>query len=224
VTGSAAQAPPRVPPDQDDPDNLESLWRWLTVPLFLYCAGLWIRSQSNNFEVLSLIAKDHDVAIVTGLFATPLAFVSLWLGARYARLCAARSTAERVPRLIEKGLEGKTGRVFRLGLFFGVWVVILGSQIHFAQTVLTGSVLDTTPKPNVMLARGAAAMLTTWPPAQSRSHDFRFGSEHGPTYFPVIQTWLCLCAVAVLVASFLWYVFARLRVLKRSGSAHRRRR
>jgi hypothetical protein len=97
---------PAASPDQDDADNIEILWRWFSVPLLLYCAALWIRSQSNNYEVLSLIAKDHDVGIITGLFATPVAFVSLWLAARYARLRATSPRFERAPRVIEKGLRG----------------------------------------------------------------------------------------------------------------------
>jgi hypothetical protein len=199
--------------DVDDPGNLEQLWRWLTVPLFYYCLGFWIRSQSDNYELVSFIAKDHNVAVITGLFATPVAFVSLWLASRYALLCRAQSRVDRVPRTIEKGLEGKTGRGFRLALFLSVWFVILSSQVHFTHGVLTGSVIDTTSKPSVTIAKGPVEMLTKLPPMGSDSHDFRFGNEHGPTYFPVVETWLWLFAVSALIISFACYLVWRLRLL-----------
>jgi hypothetical protein len=101
-----------------------------------------------------------------------------------------------------------------LGLFLALWAVIIGSQIHFAQSVLTGSVIDTTLKPSQRIIQGPVEMLTRIPVAGWGSHDFRFGSEHGPTYFPVVQTWVSLIAVAALVICFLWYVFRELRVLK----------
>jgi hypothetical protein len=217
VTRSKSRLPSAskpAPPDQVDVDNLEILWRWITVPLFLYCLGLWIRSQSNNYEVLNLVAKSHEVGIITGLFATPVALVSLWLAARYSRINARSSLTDRVPRITEKGLDGKPGRWFRLGLFLGLWFVIVGSQIHFAQAVLTGSVVDTTPKPSVRIIEGPRAMLTEWPAAEWHSHDFRFAAEDGPTYFPLIQSWVTLIAVAGLVMYLIWYVFRVLRVFK----------
>ncbi|MDB6105352.1 MAG: hypothetical protein JWO52_5351 [Gammaproteobacteria bacterium] len=185
------------------------------MPLFLYCSGLWIRSQSDNYELLSFIAKDHDVAVVTGLFATPIAFVSLWLAARYARLCVARSPAARVPKILEKGLEGKTGRGFRITLFLGVWFVILGSQIHFVHGVLTGSVRDVAPQPSVIFAKGPLEMLIKLPHSGSGAHDFLFGNEHGPTYFPVVETWWWLLTVSALLVSFFGYVSRRLRLPRR---------
>lgn len=194
-------------PTADNPESLERLWRWLTVPLFLYCAGLWVRSQGDNFELLSLIAKNHDVAVVTGLFATPVVFVSLWLANSYVRLSASPRFAERIPRTLEKGMEGRTGELFRIALFLGIWIVILGSQIHFTHSLLTGSVIDTTQTPSAIVAKGPIQMLSTWP--SPYSHDFRFGGEHGPTYFPVVETWCCLLAVTALVASFLWRTATR---------------
>ena len=105
MTGSDVHTAPKLPavsPDQNDADNLEILWRWITVPLFLYCAGLWLRSQSGSYEVLAFISKDHDVVTASGLFAAPIAFVSLWLAARYAHVCATRPRIERVPRIVKR--------------------------------------------------------------------------------------------------------------------------
>lgn len=194
----------------DDVKSIEVLWRWTSIPLFLYCAGMWLRTQTGSVVLGDLVPTDPDVATVFGLFAAPVALASLWLAERYASLRLTLPQAERVPWLIPGELRGRTVRPFRLLLFLGLWALIIGSQIHFVQGLLNGSIFDTTSNVNSRVATGAKQMLTKWPGAGVFSHDFRFGNVHGVTYFPVVESWFWLLMIAGLVIWFAMYVVRRL--------------
>jgi hypothetical protein len=222
LAGGDAPAKP-AQQNPESPTDLENLWRWISVPLFIYCVAMWIRTQSNNYELVKFIANDANVARITGLFATPVAFVSLFLASRYATSSGGTQAAERVPRVTEKGLDGRTGKVFRLWLFAAFWMATLGSQIHFLDGVLHGSIVETNSCSKVT---GWAAMLTETPSAahgerlppsectpskESKERDHRFANVNGTTYFPIVETWFWLIAVASLTMNFAWYVVRRLR-------------
>lgn len=196
----------------DDEKSVAILWRWTSVPLFLYCAGMWLRTQTGSVAVGNLIPTDPEVAIVFGLFAAPLAFASLWLAGQYARLQQKLPLAERVPWIIPGELRGRTVRPFRLLLFIGLWVVIIGSQIHFVQGLLAGEVFDTTTGSGRPVAKGVWQMLFKWPAAGVFSHDYRFGSVHGVTYFPMLESWFWLLMVAGLITWLAIYGFRRLLI------------
>lgn len=201
---------PQGAANDDDEKSVEILWRWASVPLFLYCIGMWLRTQTKSVAVGDLIPTDPEVAIVFGLFAAPLAFASLWLADQYARLQQELPRAERVPWIIPGELRGRTVRPFRLLLFIGLWVVIIGSQVHFVQGLLEGDVFDTTIGSSSPVSKGVWQMLFKWPAAGVFSHDYRFGSIHGVTYFPVLESWFWPSMVAGLITWLAIYVSRRL--------------
>lgn len=197
-------------------ESIAQLWRWMTVAAFIYTLGLWIRTQTDAIEPLKVIASTTANAVVLGLFASPLLLVILWLAARYARLTSHLPRWERVPAIRESGMSGSTGTLFRGVLGIGAMTIMVASQVHFVFALLSGTVVrQITGKPPEQLAAGWRAMLTVPPSAGTAwlLNDYRFGVD-GPTYFPVLESWLWLLLVFSLVLAFATYLFGYLRITR----------
>lgn len=200
-------------------ESIAQLWRWFAVGVFLYTLGLWIRTQTDNFEPVKFAAKTEPHAVVLGLLASPAILVVLWLASRYATLASDLSRWERVPPIFEKGLRGPTGLLFRGSLGLAAMAIPVASQVHFLRLLMDGPVvLQVSGRQAQTLAEGWIEMLTIRPFVETAwfCNDYRFTVD-GPTFFPLVESWCLLVCVIAVNFAFMAYLTRYLRVFRSTG-------
>lgn len=189
-------------------ESLAALWKWVAIPTFTYCLGMWIRTQTNDFALVRIVVQDVESAKLFGLFAAPFVFLSIVIAGRYARRNRYRPIVERVPPILEKGSAGELGSRIQLTTILGILTVQAGSQVHFLRKVLNGAVYAN----GELFASGPRDMIAKFRLDSLLSNDYQFGHADGPTYFPGLETWFWLVVVGTLLATFLNYSFRSLRI------------
>jgi hypothetical protein len=214
------------PASSESPGPDESaghVWTWICIPTFLYCLGLYIKTQTSQFKPVELIVESKEVAAIAGLFAAPIILVCIALARGYANERPGYPLARRLPPPTEKWPRGVTADRMRIVVVLGVLTIIVGSQVHFLEQVLQGPVYPygaDTP-----IATKWKQMLTVWPSGGCCGDKFRFGEPKGWTYWPALESWIFLSLVVAVVVLFLTYLFKDLRIHKyvALGAEHIRR-
>ena len=189
-------------------ESLAALWKWVSIPTFTYCLGMWIRTQTEDFALVRIVVQDVESAKLFGLFAAPFVLLSIVIAGRYARRNPYRSIAERVPPILDKGSAGELGSRIQLATIIGILMIQAGSQVHFLRKVLNGAVYSN----RELFAAGPREMIGKFRFDGLLSNDYQFGHADGPTYFPGLESWFWLLLVGIVLAAFLNYLFRRLRL------------
>lgn len=198
-------------------ESLAALWKWISIPTFTYCLGMWIRMQTDDFALVRIVVQDVESAKLFGLFAAPFVILDIVIAGRYGRRSRYRPIAARVPPILENGSASELGSRIQLATILGILTIQAGSQVHFLRKVLNGAVYSS----GELFATGPREMIAKFRLDSLLSNDYQFGHPDGPTYFPGLETWFWLVVVGILLATFINYLFRSLRITqpkRHSGS------
>jgi hypothetical protein len=199
--------------------SVGKIWTWVTVPTFIFCLGLWVRTQAKGFKLVDYIAGTRPQVAVLGLFASIPILLSLWLARKYAKQHARLKRAHRLPAPMKEWPDGDTGDKLRVVIAVAMICVMASSQIHFLDILLSSDVFlyrahpDSSTVPAIH--GGYLQMLSVWPPCGWCADTYRLGDARaGPTYFPSYESWLFLVLVIAALTLTIHYLFVDFRIQK----------